>query len=407
MFRLLAILACVAACMAASQETAVLTQKMVAETLTDLDRMKEFKPSNPERLRRLMHRAETPQVRKNLIEEMKMLSREAGTISGHSGIITNFINDAFTNGGNIFKTIMKVIVRRRGCLALNFLIVMFRFTIVVLACVAVSLGKLQDESKKHDWLDSQLLLLQGDIVLSPDNEWMGRSDLIEPIYSWPNGRIPYVISDSQYSEYQTKIIKQAMEVFNTQTKVRFVPKEEHDEDYVLVADRGRCWSPLGRKGGAQVLSLKTPWCLTKEIVLREMMHTVGFVPEHSRPDRDDYITILWDNIPPNYNPLFEKFTKWFVDTNVPYDYNSITHYSPKAFSANGQNTIIAKDPSIKLGPGATLSELDIGKVNLTYKDANHNDDDDNGTSPEDACNKRIQKIIDFSKAILRRKLGGN
>ncbi|CAB3384142.1 Hypothetical predicted protein [Cloeon dipterum] len=265
---------------------------------------------------------------------------------------------------------------------------MFRITFVVLACVAA--GMAAPPGKPPAVKPHQYNLVYSRVQGELKNRW-------------PNGRIPYVISDDDYDEYQVKIIKQAMEVFNTRTKVRFVPKEAQDEDFVLIADRGRCSSPLGRIGGVQVLSLKSPVCVADLIVLRKLMSTVGLEPEHNRPDRDDYITILWDNVQPKSKDHFKKFGKSFVDTNVPYDYNSITHYSPKAFSANGKDTMIAKDPNIKLGPGKTLTELDIRKINLMYEDAKDNDDD-NGTSSDDACNKRIQKIIDFSKAILLREL---
>ena len=39
-----------------------------------------------------------------------------------------------------------------------------------------------------------------------------------------------------------------------------------------------------------------PSCLIMEIVLHELGHVLGFNHEHTRPDRDDYIRVNYDNI---------------------------------------------------------------------------------------------------------------
>ncbi len=64
----------------------------------------------------------------------------------------------------------------------------------------------------------------------------------------------------------------------------------------------RCWSYIGRRGGEQVLSLRPPdqkscHCLCNVgRIMHEMMHALGFFHEHTRPDRDDYINIVVDNV---------------------------------------------------------------------------------------------------------------
>ena len=64
---------------------------------------------------------------------------------------------------------------------------------------------------------------------------------------------------------------------------------------------------------------------------------------------------------------FDKSEKGYSDTfGVPYDYDSIMHYSRTTWTKNGRNTMEAKnDPNRRLG-GSTVSKYDIMKLNLMY-----------------------------------------
>ena len=75
--------------------------------------------------------------------------------------------------------------------------------------------------------------------------------------------------------------------------------------------------------------------------VHELFHTLGFVHEHTRPDRDDFISINMDNIKPGEEKNFEKrpegtsdfFEKGSVDSkNTPYDVLSLLHYGPQVRS---------------------------------------------------------------------------
>ena len=64
---------------------------------------------------------------------------------------------------------------------------------------------------------------------------------------------------------------------------------------------------------------------------------------------------------------FDITDKGSADTfGVPYDYNSIMHYTKTTWTKNGRNTMEAKnDPNKKLG-GTKLTKYDILKLNLMY-----------------------------------------
>lgn len=61
------------------------------------------------------------------------------------------------------------------------------------------------------------------------------------------------------------------------------------------------------------------------IALHEIGHALGFYHEQARPDRDEYVTILSQNINPDKlrNFLIKPSSKTY---STLYDYGSIMHY---------------------------------------------------------------------------------
>lgn len=60
----------------------------------------------------------------------------------------------------------------------------------------------------------------------------------------------------------------------------------------------RCCSYVGRRGGGpQAISIGKN-CDKFGIVVHELGHVIGFWHEHTRPDRDDHVSIIRDNIQP-------------------------------------------------------------------------------------------------------------
>ncbi|EDO26330.1 predicted protein, partial [Nematostella vectensis] len=80
-------------------------------------------------------------------------------------------------------------------------------------------------------------------------------------------------------------------------------------------------------------------------------HALGFFHEQSRPDRDNYVTIMLDNIKSEAKFNFEKYTSSKINTmNTPYDYDSLMHYGSHYFSYNGKPTIVAKKGGVSTIP---------------------------------------------------------
>ena len=48
--------------------------------------------------------------------------------------------------------------------------------------------------------------------------------------------------------------------------------------------------------GRMEIGLNQNTCMNMKSVLQNLLRALGFMYEHNRPDRDDYITINWQNI---------------------------------------------------------------------------------------------------------------
>ena len=69
------------------------------------------------------------------------------------------------------------------------------------------------------------------------------------------------------------------------------------------------------------------------IVVHELGHVVGFWHEHTRPDRDGYIDVIYANILDNQDYNFQKMPREEINSlGEEYDFGSIMHYSRNTFS---------------------------------------------------------------------------
>ena len=157
-----------------------------------------------------------------------------------------------------------------------------------------------------------------------------------------------------------------MDHWENNTCIRFVPHTDQ-RDYIILYPGYGCRSYIGRIRGDQGVSIGRR-CLSFSNALHEIGHALGFYHEQSRPDRDEYVQIVAENIIAGAGSEFEKKSENVVDSlGVGYDYNSIMHYNPTLYSRNGHATIKALDPSIPVGQARELSALDIEQTNRLYR----------------------------------------
>lgn len=154
--------------------------------------------------------------------------------------------------------------------------------------------------------------------------------------------------------------------------VKFVQRTT-EVDYVeVIGTNSGCWSYVGRLGGMQQLNL-TPYpveegCFRLATIMHEFLHALGFYHMQSTHDRDDYVTIMWNNIQSGTENNFDKYnTNVVTDFNVKYDYSSVMHYGAYGFSINGEPTIVPHDPTANIGQRDGLSRKDIEKLNRMYE----------------------------------------
>ncbi|KAI6215534.1 Metalloendopeptidase [Aphelenchoides besseyi] len=182
---------------------------------------------------------------------------------------------------------------------------------------------------------------------------------------WPNGRVPYTIS-TQYTSYGRARIAAAIQNFQEKTCIQFVPKTEQDHDYVHIVPEEGCYSMVGKVGGKQPVSIGNG-CIQTGVIIHELTHSIGFFHEQSRNDRDSYIKIVWTNVESGLEDQFDKYDLSMIDhLGTKYDYGSVMHYGPTAFSKNGQATIEPLEGGVKIGQRVGFSANDLLKINKLY-----------------------------------------
>merc|ERR1712180_9402 len=194
-------------------------------------------------------------------------------------------------------------------------------------------------------------------------------------YRWPERTINYDLSQVVDPEDKTLIINTLNQLQNKfDGCVMF--REASTGNRMMVVDDDGCYSSVGfnKYFERQNLSLSPRECMYPAVIEHEFMHAIGVQHTHSRPDRDNYVTIIEENIQANathnFTDNFEKLDEEEYNTfGLPYDYLSVMHYSDSLFSNGKGKTILTHDSSMQdvIGRAQGVSEGDIELVKRMYK----------------------------------------
>lgn len=189
--------------------------------------------------------------------------------------------------------------------------------------------------------------------------------------AWPKGVIFYKIDESLPEKTKENIIE-AMQVWQNMTKTIVFAERIDQRDYAVFVDTdGTCSSYIGVFGGEQQVNLAKGCGFGG--ALHEIGHLIGLTHEHQRPDRDEYITIDWNQLELNSTTIFNFMSyprSSFPEYLGPYDYASIMHYDAWDFSSTGKPTIIFPAETKKDYLFRFITDLDIKKVIMLYKKEN-------------------------------------
>lgn len=268
------------------------------------------------------------------------------------------------------------------------LLVLLLASTAIVSCEKMADFNTQQErpSENQQAKTEMVNLGNGIIVEKVDNEYILQEDMIlsekqikelrtSPITrgiripkmsvkKWPN-KIVYYTYQSGFIPRES--VNTAIEYIQRMTNLEFKMKASTTEGYIYFQNAtSNISSSIGYTGSKQNINLTSN--TGSGVALHEICHTLGLMHEHCRSDRDNYITIKWDNIKESTKANFAIITSNY-ENEGNFDFNSVMMYGSMASSNSAINAtlpVLTKKDGTTVTPSRSLSSGDLAALKSLY-----------------------------------------
>lgn len=216
-------------------------------------------------------------------------------------------------------------------------------------------------------------MMDGDIMMPALDDNMEGAALEHEVKLWPETapgeyEVPYTVHPN-ITAAQRMTIFYVMEFFERGSNIVFRPRRDGETAYVKIVPGGQCSSHLGVQHPVY-LTLDNN-CYTPGIIMHEFMHSLGFIHEHQRPERDNYI-VYGRNVTLPKSDKVNHGVQTDAELVTPYNVYSVMHYGVSQPDKNGNvGGFVARDPELQkkmseFSHHLSLSSCDWHALNTKY-----------------------------------------